>query len=119
VTKLKLDENLPRDALLVLQAAGYDALSVFDQRLGGVVDQVLFDVCRAEGRTIVTLDLDFSNVRVFNPTGHPGVIVLRPHSQDVVSIVALVKRMLVALASEPIAGTLWIVEDDRIRFWAP
>ncbi|HEX4514421.1 MAG TPA: DUF5615 family PIN-like protein [Polyangiaceae bacterium] len=119
MTKFKVDENVPRDAVTALQGAGYDALSVVDQSLGGKADAIVFDVCRHDGRVVVTLDLDFSNVRVFNPAGNPGIIVLRPRSQDVASIVALVKRILTALASEPIVGMLWIVEDDRIRIWSP
>ena len=40
--KFKIDENLPREAVDVLTAAGHDAVSVFDQGLNGKPDPEVF-----------------------------------------------------------------------------
>jgi predicted nuclease of predicted toxin-antitoxin system len=53
--KFKLDENLP------LAAA---------------------DVCPDEERILVTLDLDFDDIRVYSPKSYSGIIVLRLQRQD-------------------------------------
>jgi len=53
--KLKLDENIGRSGLKLLQQAGHDVVTVADQELGGIPDQVLIDLCRKEGRGLVTL----------------------------------------------------------------
>ena len=69
--KFKVDENLPSEAADVLRAAGHDALTVLEQQLGGEADARVSAVCLAEGRAIVTLDLDFSNIRSYPPRNLP------------------------------------------------
>ena len=66
---------------------------------------------------LVTLDLDFSNIRAYPPDQHPGIVVLRSEHHDKTSVLALVARAIPLLATEPIAGKLWIVEADRVRIW--
>ena len=115
--RIKLDENLPSDAKVLLVAAGFDAMSVFDQQLHGKPDTEVARVCREEGRVLITLDLDFANTRAFAPTEHPGIIVLRPSRQDRRSVVTLLERTIHRLRSETLDGHLWIVGDDRVRIW--
>ena len=43
------------------------------------------------------------------------MIVLRLKRQDKITVLALVERAIPLLASEPLAGRLWIVEPDRVR----
>ena len=47
----------------LLRQAGHDAITVFDQDLQGHSDTEIASVCRAEKRVIVTIDLDFSDIR--------------------------------------------------------
>lgn len=61
--RFKVDENLPIDVGDLLGSAGHDALTVFDQKLIGEDDRCVLDICQAEERTLITLDLDFSDVR--------------------------------------------------------
>lgn len=61
--KFKVDENLPTAAVKVFAEAGHDALSVLDEQMGGEADATIAAVCRTEGRAIVTLDLDFADIR--------------------------------------------------------
>ncbi|MEM1013581.1 MAG: DUF5615 family PIN-like protein, partial [Planctomycetota bacterium] len=51
----KIDENLPQEAAALLREAGYDAVTVIDQGLEGGADDPLAEICRAEGRALVTL----------------------------------------------------------------
>jgi predicted nuclease of predicted toxin-antitoxin system len=60
--KFKIDENLPVEAAEDLRQAGHDALTVADEKLAGQPDVRLADVCRVEGRAVLTLDLDFGDV---------------------------------------------------------
>lgn len=60
--KLKVDENLPSEVAVVLLKAGHDAMTVFDQDLVGEADDDILKVCQREGRVVVTMDLDFSNI---------------------------------------------------------
>ena len=117
MTSFKLDENLPSEACQLLVNAGFDAVTVFDQALHGKPDVEVARVCREEGRVLVTLDLDFANVRAFDPTAQAGIIVLRPARQSRGAVVRVLDRALALLKSEAVAGHLWIVGDDRIRIW--
>jgi predicted nuclease of predicted toxin-antitoxin system len=114
--KLKIDENLPRESATILLNAGFEADTVFDERLTGADDSEIAARSRAEGRVLVTLDLDFSNIRTYPPAEHAGIIVLRVKRQDRHTILALTQRIALALANRTPAGELWIVETDRIRF---
>ena len=64
----KVDENLPSDVVSTLRDAGHDADSVLEQNLGGATDIVLSRVCREDGRTLVTLDVDFADIRTYPPS---------------------------------------------------
>ncbi|WP_246604644.1 DUF5615 family PIN-like protein [Chloracidobacterium aggregatum] len=64
----KVDENLPVDIADLLRQAGYDAATVFEQRLEGSPDSSLAAVCQKEGRVLVTLDTDFADILAY-PTG--------------------------------------------------
>lgn len=61
--KFKVDENLPIEVAELLQESGHDAVTVLDQHMGGQEDTTLAAVCLREGRTIITLDLDFADIR--------------------------------------------------------
>lgn len=115
MTRFKVDENLPAEAAALLTRAGHDAVTVLDQQMQGTPDASLSAVCRDEGRAILTLDLDFSDIRTYPPHENEGIVVLRLASQDKESALAVVRRILPTLASEPVAGRLWIVDEERIR----
>lgn len=113
--KFKVDENLPVEAVEVLRQAGYDALSVLDQQLGGEMDIGIARICQQEERIIVTLDLDFSDIRAYPPRDYSGIIVLRLKRQDKLTVTAVVQRLIKALANTPLDNRLWIVDERRIR----
>src|SRR5580658_9024659 len=75
--KFKIDENLPIEVAVALREAGHDAINVVDQGLGGGADASVAEVCRREGRSLVTLDVDFANVQAYPPRDYPGLVVLR------------------------------------------
>ena len=113
--KFKIDENLPVEVADRLQQANYDASTVYDQGLVGAVDEKIADICLVEGRVLVTLDLDFADIRAYPPEKYPGIIVMRLRQQDKPYVLSITSRWIKALATETIEGRLWIVDDQRIR----
>ena len=75
--KLKLDENIPQSAATRLAALGYDVDTVLDEQLGGRSDEDVWAAAQAEGRLLVTHDLDFADTRKFEPRKHAGVLIVR------------------------------------------
>lgn len=113
--KFKIDENLPVEVAEVLGSAGHDAATVMDQHLVGQSDSQLAHICQQEVRVIVTLDLDFSDIRAYPPADYAGIIVLRISRLDKHRLLNAIHRLLTVLQQEPLAGKLWIVEDSRVR----
>jgi predicted nuclease of predicted toxin-antitoxin system len=114
-TRFKTDENLPESAATLLRAAGYDVKTVLDQGLGGVADPRVVSVCQAEERAILTLDRGLGDIRAYPPAGHQGIVVLRPRDQQIDTIVALVRHLITLLQAHPLPGTLWILDERRVR----
>ena len=79
--KLKIDENLPADCVVLLRNAGYEADTVGDERLAGADDTVIASRSRSDDRVLVTLDLDFSNVRAYPSAQHAGIIDFSPRGK--------------------------------------
>jgi predicted nuclease of predicted toxin-antitoxin system len=113
--RFKVDENLPAEAAAILIAAGHDALSVLDQQMGGRPDLDVAAVCQLERRTLLTLDLDFGDIRHYPPNAYSGLIVLRPYRQDKPAVLEMITRLLPALAAEPLDQRLWIVDENSVR----
>ncbi len=113
--KFKVDENLPVEASELLSGAGHDAVTVHDQRLAGHPDANLASVCQQEGRAVLTLDLDFADIRAYPPGDYPGIIVLRLARLDKSRVLSVLQRLLPVLEHEPLSGKLWIVDEANVR----
>ncbi|WP_434045996.1 MULTISPECIES: DUF5615 family PIN-like protein [Sorangium] len=113
--RIKVDENLPEEVAELFRQAGHDASTVLMQGLGGHPDPDIARVCAAEGRALLTLDVDFANVRRYAPSSYQGLIVMRLSRQDKPHVLAVVRRLLVLLEREQVERRLWIVEEERVR----
>lgn len=83
--------------------------------MGGKIDPQIASICQAESRTLVTLDLDFADIRNYPPADYCGIVVLRLTRQDKLTILDAVTRMLPLFGQEELSGKLWIVEDATVR----
>jgi predicted nuclease of predicted toxin-antitoxin system len=75
----------------------------------------ILDVCLKEDRVLVTLDLDFADIRLYPPPSHSGIWVLRPGTQSIQNALFALRGALALLGKEPAANRLWMVEASRIR----
>jgi predicted nuclease of predicted toxin-antitoxin system len=112
----KTDENLPLEVALLFREEGFDCTTVWDEALEGASDETISERVREETRVLLTLDLDFANIRAYPPGEHVGIIVLRPPTQDKATVLAYVRNLVQALRHRNPSGELWIVQRDRIRF---
>jgi predicted nuclease of predicted toxin-antitoxin system len=109
--RFKIDENLQVEVAVALREAGHDAMSVVDQGLGGHADPSVAEVCRREGRSLVTLDVDFANVQACPPGDYRGLVVLRLQRQDKPHVLAVVATVVPLLGQERLDRCLWIVDE--------
>jgi predicted nuclease of predicted toxin-antitoxin system len=108
--------NLPKSAAEFLRSHGFDAETVREESLSGAADDVIAATIQRENRVLITLDLDFSDIRTYPPEHYSGIVVLRPKAQDKIAIMARLRRLLKALENNRPEHALWIVESDRIRY---
>jgi len=114
--KFNLDENFGRHTQHLFQIAGHDVQTTLDEKIQGCSDRQLYQICSAESRCLVTLDLDFSDVTRFPPERGAGIAVIRVHRNQSLSILEqLIGLLLQGLSRMSIENKLWIVEATRIR----
>lgn len=118
--RLKLDENLGRQAVELFRAAGHEVATVLDQGMASSPDDELIVACRRERRCLVTLDLDFGNPLRFRPADYPGIAVLRlPAKPAPADLKAAAETLCGALEDLDVEGRLWVVQAGRVRIYQP
>ena len=120
--RFKLDENMPAELAAVFRRSGHDAATVAGQGLSGAKDSELASVCSEEGRTIVTFDMGFADIRAYPPRDYPGIVVFRLANQERDHVLEIGRRFLKMLSLAPfpptsLDGKLWIVGESRVRAW--
>lgn len=113
--RFKLDENLPAILSADLAKIGHDATTCQAEGIAGNKDATIAIHAASEGRILITFDLDSSDIRNYPPGTHPGIVVLRIHSHDVLSCRAAFARVLDSVKELDFQGNLVIVEDSRVR----
>jgi len=114
--KIKVDENIGNSGVNLLRKSGHDIKTVSEQGLSGSADDRIFQVCVAEGRTLLTLDRDFGHVPRFPPQQSAGIVVLElggSASQQLLH--DRLRDFLAIAASRSTSGELWVVEPGRVR----
>ena len=113
--KIKLDENIPEDAVTILTNAGHEAFTVIHQGMGGKSDSEIAAACKAESRVLITLDTDFASLRAHPPEAYPGSIVPRLENQATPHILSILARLLKPLGQKSPSDHLWIVDEYHMR----
>ncbi len=116
---VKLDENLGRRHVEFLRQAGYNADRVHEEGLSGENDDLLWQRMCTEGRFFITLDLDFSDVRRFQPGTHPGILLLRPRSRSRQAVLEVLARVVREHALDTLQGCLVVADETQTRIRRP
>jgi predicted nuclease of predicted toxin-antitoxin system len=117
--RFKLDENLDPRLASLLSEGGHDVETVLSEGMSGKSDETIYAMCQEERRTLLTLDLDFSNPLRFPPGSTEGIVVIRPPLPLLPLIRATLRGALAQIKSGHVRGQLWIVEPGRIRVHDP
>ena len=117
--RIKLDENLPEELAPALTGMGHDVDTVRNEHLAGGDDSTIWRAAQSANRFLITQDLDFSDVRVFLPGTHAGLMLLRLR---VASRSALIRRVESVFQSKD--ATQWakcfvVVTERKIRVRRP
>lgn len=113
--RFKLDENVHPEAAELLKGFGHDVMTVYEQGLCGKDDGTIAEVCHTEGRALVTLDVDFADLRKYPPVDYHGIVVLRLSDQSRAAVLNALNRIAQQFDIDPLVGRLWVVDEHQVR----
>jgi len=116
---VKLDENLSRVHVDLLRQAGYDVDRVDEQGLSGATDERVWERVCTDGRFFITLDLDFSDIRRYQPGTHPGILLIRARSRSASAVTDVRARITAERSLEDLKGSLAIANRSFTRIRRP
>jgi predicted nuclease of predicted toxin-antitoxin system len=116
---MKLDENLSRHLKHSLSVYQHDVTTAGEEGLLSQPDTVIAAAANTEGRMLLTLDIEFGDLRKYPPSSHPGIILFRPKTFGPLAVNRFVEAFVRDNALEPLAGCVVVVEPTRIRVRHP
>ncbi len=117
--QIKLDENLPSRLIHALAVLGHDVDSVFAAGLSGHPDGDVWDAAQAAGRFLITQDLDFSDMRRFQPGTHSGILLVRLRNPGRNALFLKVKSLFENEAVETWVGCFVVATERKLRIRRP
>jgi predicted nuclease of predicted toxin-antitoxin system len=117
--KLKLDENLSRHLKPILIEIGHDVLTAADENLLSHPDTEIAQAAKAEARMLLTLDIEFADLRKSPPGSHPGVILFRPLSLSPLSVNTFITDSVRRTNLAKLAPCVAVVDPVHVRIRYP
>ena len=117
--KLKLDENLSRHLKTRLNDLGHDVSTTADENLLSQPDTVVAAAAYAEGRILLTLDIEFADLRKYQPGTHPGIVLFRPSSFGPLTVNRYVENFVRDTDLEKLQGCVVVVDSTKVRIRRP
>ncbi|MCL4872205.1 MAG: DUF5615 family PIN-like protein [Anaerolineae bacterium] len=99
---IKLDENMPANLVAILENLGHDVDTIPQENLAGVEDNQVWAAAQRENRFLITQDLDFSDLRLYAPGTHYGLLLVRMRNPG---------RMALTRKVE------WLFQNEDVRNW--
>jgi len=113
--KFLADMGLARSTVASLRAQGHDAVHLREQGLQQLEDYEIIEKARAEGRVILTHDLDFGRIIAVGRASVPSVITFRLNDMRPAQVNRYLAEVLVRFAEQLEAGVLVSVNERGIR----
>jgi predicted nuclease of predicted toxin-antitoxin system len=117
--RLKLDENLSRHLKPALIELGHDVLTAADENLLSRPDVEVAACAAREDRILLTLDIEFADLRKYPPGSHPGIVLFRPVSLGPLSVNRFVERFARSTNLSGLSGCVAVVEPQSIGVRRP
>jgi len=98
-----------------LRQRGQDVVHAGEIGLDREPDKAILQRARAEGRIVLTFDLDFGDLLAAGGHALPSVIVFRLQDETPTSVTSRLTRVIAERQAELSAGAIIVVEDTRYR----
>jgi len=112
--KFLIDENISPKVAEELRKLGYDAIHVREVRLKGHTDEEIMTFAKNKGRVVLTLDIDFADIRNYPLGTHSGIIRLKIKSASSKRILDCLKSQLPEIMNHPLEAGALVVTNCRV-----
>ncbi len=113
--RVLLDQGLPRSAVELLRADGWDAVHVFECGLSSAPDEQILEYARASGYVVCTLDADFHSILAVSGSMGPSVVRVRREGLRGPEAASLLKRIWDEVGDAIKNGAAVTVTDRAVR----
>ena len=115
MTRLLLDQGLPRSAGKLLSAAGWDVAHVGEIGLSRADDARILEHAREQNRICVTQDADFHALLATSEAKSPSVVRIRREGLNGKAICDLLLKVWPRIESAVNEGALVTITDKSVR----
>jgi len=115
MTKLLLDQGLPKSTATILRNNGWDVVHVAEIGLSSAKDLEIIHYAYKHGRAIVTLDADFHTLLMVNKLSSPSVVRLRLEGLKGEGLARIIEKIWQDVADDLISGAMVTVNRKTIR----
>ena len=115
MTRILLDQGLPRSAAKILSENGWDAIHTGDVGLSRAKDREILEYARAEKRVVVTLDADFHAILAVANESGPSVVRIRQEGLKGSALAALIEDIWPQINESLKSGAMISVTEKSIR----
>ena len=113
--KFLADECVYHITVKALRNWGHDVFTVQEAGLAGHENGDILEYAVGTGRILITNDMHFSNIIIYPPTQHLGIIVLKIRPRFLDSVHMVLSRFLDTIDQEDMKRTLVIVDRNKYR----
>lgn len=113
--KFLADMGISPKTVTFLSEHGYDAVHLFDEGLKRMSDPEMLQKARAEGRILLTHDLDFADLIAASGSALPSVVIFRLHRMRPELVNEHLKAIIDSQQSMLLAGVIVSVSDRSVR----
>lgn len=113
--KFLADECVYYVTTQLLRTWGYDVLTAQEVGLAGKPDEEVLAYSVKHERVLITIDMDFSNIRRFPPKSYIGIIILKIRPRVAEKIHNVLEQVLRDMDSEQLSKSLVIVDQGKYR----
>ena len=117
--KLKLDENLSCHLKQSLSALQHDVMTAAEEGLLSQPDTAIAAAAKLEGRMLLSLHIEFGDLRKYPPGSYPGIILFRPRNFGPLAVNKFVEEFVRGADLNLLVGCVAVVEPLRVRVRRP
>ncbi|MFQ3648110.1 MAG: DUF5615 family PIN-like protein [Anaerolineae bacterium] len=113
--RIVLDACVPRRYKLLLEAWGHEVVCSSDHIAADATDQAVLELAVVRTAALITVDLDFADIRRFSGVQHFGIVIMRHHIAYESDMDVVLRQALQELTSDDLRNALVIIMRDRYR----